>query len=283
MKGFLLKIWKNVRYHCNRFIKRVRIAYKSVRYRLMEDRSKRSRTVYLVLSIGTVLVALLMVLANIGIFSLIENGLFGKETYDRIPSVSVSAFSVPLPRQIRVSLYRTCRTEGSERAPLPEERTSADALAQVQTLWSKTLIYLSPDGKTLRTGESVDRVVRNSRYSTKLRDYFDSDHTARLAIWSTQAYYTAADGRVYCLSAELDSRTNDVYSVTTALFENIDGSDSAEDFFPILDELKEAQSIAENAIVTPVDGGTETVLTLSDGTKLIRYTEPGVQIMLSLE
>lgn len=283
MKGFLLRIRKSILYHWNRLIKRIRIAYKSVRYRLMEDRDKRSRTAYLVLSIGTVLMAFLMVLANIGIFSLIENNLFGKESYERTGTASAAAFSVPLPRPIRVRLYQTCTTEGKERAPLPEERSSADALAQVQTLWNKTLSYLAGDGKTLRTGESIDRVLRNSRYSTKLRDFFDADQTARLALWCAQAYYTAANGRVYCLSAELDSRTNDVYSVTAALFENVDGSDTAVDFFPILDELREEQTLAEYAIVTPVSDGTVTVLTLSDGTKLVRYTETGVQIRISLE
>ncbi len=283
MKNFLLRIRKRILYHWNRLRKRFRIAYKSIRYRLMEDRGKRSRTAYLALSVGTVLMALLMVLANIGIFSMIENHLFGKETYERISSSTSSAFSVPLPRPIRISLFRTCVTEGKERAPLPEERSSAEAIAQVQTIWTKTLGFLAGDGKTLRTGESTDRVLRNSRYSVKLRDFYDENKTARLALWSAQAYYTAADGRVYCLSAELDSRTNDVYSVTAALFENIEGSDPAEDFFPMLDELREAQSIAENAIVTPVNGGTKTILTLSDGTKLVRYTEPGVEIRLSLE
>lgn len=283
MKHFLQNIRMKLVYHWNRLKKRVRIVRKSIRYRLTEDRSKRSRWAYLALSVGTVLLALVMVLANIGVFSLFENNLFGRESYDRNFTTSSSAFSVPLPRPIRVSLFRSCRTEGKERAPLPEERTSSDAQDQVKTLWTKTLSYLAKDGKTIRSGESVDRILRNTRYSVKLRDFFDAEETARLALWSAQAYCTAADGRVYCLSAELDSRTNDVYSITVALFENLDGSDLASDFYPMLDELKEPQSMAENAIVMPTAEGTETVLTLSDGTKLVRYTEPGVQIRLTLE
>lgn len=283
MKDLLLKIKNRIVYHWNRLRKRIRIAYKTVKYSLMEDRSKRSRAAYLTLSVGTVLLALVMVLANIGLFSLIENSLYGKESYERTISTSSGTFSVPLPRSIRVSLYRSCRTEGKERAALPEERTSDNAREQITALWTKTLGYLSADGKTLKTGENIDRILRNTRYTVKLRDFFDEEETARLALWSAQAYYTAADGRVYCLSAELDSRTNDVYSLTAAMFENIDGSDTPEDFFPILDELGEAQALAVNAIVTPSEAGTVTILTLSDGTKLTRYTEPGVQIRLTLE
>ena len=283
MKNFLLKIRDRIVYYQNRLKKRIRILYKSAKYRLTEDRGKRSKAAYLALSVGTVLLAFVMVLVNLGMFRLIGKNLFGRESYERISGASAAAFSVPLPRTLRVSLYTSCRTEGKERAPLPEERTASEAQDQVKTLWSKTLGYLAGDGKTLKTGENVDRILKNTRYTVKLRDFYDADETARLALWSAQAYYTAADGRVYCLSAELDSRTSDVYSVTVALFDNLDGTDRASDFFPMLDELGESQQIAENAIVTPVSGGTSTVLTLSDGTKLTRYTEPGVQIQLTLE
>ena len=283
MKNFLLKIKERIVYYQNRLKKRIRILYKSAKYRLTEDRGKRSKAAYLALSVGTVLLAFVMVLVNLGMFRLIGKNLFGRESYERISGASAAAFSVPLPRTLRVSLYTSCRTEGKERAPLPEERTASEAQDQVKTLWSKTLGYLAGDGKTLKTGENVDRILKNTRYTVKLRDFYDADETARLALWSAQAYYTAADGRVYCLSAELDSRTSDVYSVTVALFDNLDGTDRASDFFPMLDELGESQQLAENAFVTPVSGGTSTVLTLSDGTKLTRYTEPGVQIRLTLE
>ena len=282
MKTFLLGIKEKIAYRWGRVKKRVRILYKSVKYRLTEDRSKRSKAAYLALSIGTVLLAFVMVLVNLGVFRIIGKNLYGRESFERMSAASSAAFSVPLPRTLRVSLYRSCRTEGKERAPLPEERSASEAQEQVKTLWSKTLGYLARDGKALKTGESIDRILRNSRYAVKLRDFYDADQTARLALWSAQAYYTAADGRVYCLSAELDSRTGDVYAVTVAMFDNLDGTDRVTDFFPMLDELGESRTAAENAIVTPVDGGTVTVLTLSDGIKLTRYTEPGVQILLTL-
>lgn len=255
-------------------------AMQTVRGSETGNRTRHTRLVYTALSVGTVLVAYLLVLANIGVFSLMERGLYDRETYLAVSIVSAGGITDPLSRSARVELYRSCTMQGKDRSPLPEERTRSDAIEQIKTLWEQTLqntVGQRPSG-TLTGGESIDRILRNSRYTATLHDFYNEETNARIAIWGAQAYYTASDKRVYCLSAELDSRTSDVYSMTVALFDVIE-SDADLDFYPMLDALGEPHSVTS----TGVSAGTATTLTLSDGTRLIRETQPGVQRYLTLQ
>lgn len=247
-----------------------------------KERSQQTRYVYIALTVGTVMVALLMVLLNRGIFALSERNLFDRETYETVEISASGSIAEPLSRKIRVGLYGTCTLEGVERAPLPEEMLAENAIASSKEIWSKTLELHAVNG-TLRTGESVERVLNGSKYTAKLRDFFNEENGTKLAIWSTQSYYKAKDGRVYCLSLEMDSRTMEPYSMTVALFENIDGSDPVTDFYPFLEAIGESKQVADSAIITPVKSGSETVLSLTDGTSLTRYTEPNIQIYLKVK
>ncbi|MBR0424559.1 MAG: hypothetical protein IJK01_00345 [Clostridia bacterium] len=249
------------------------------------DRTLHTRFVYTALSIGTVLLAYVLVLANIGIFSLMEKSLYDRETYEAVNIVSAGGITDPLSRSVRVELYQSCTMQGADRAPLPEERTRADAIAQIQSLWEQTLAiaFKSRPNETLNNGDSMDRVLRGSHYTATLHDFYNEQTSAKIAIWGAQAYYTASNGTVYCLSAELDSRTNDIYSMTVALFECIDGSEPETDFYPMLDTLGESRSAASNGTVTKTETGSVTTLSLSDGIQLTRETQPGVQFYLTLQ
>lgn|GEM_PF-1478065 len=275
IKERLLTSWKRIR-------KYVRVIWKRIAYRLNTDRTARSKAAYVALSAGTVIVAFLLVLLNVGIFAIAENRLFGKEAYENITIATAGGITDPLSRPVRVDLYRSCTVEGPERATLPEERSRSDATAQVETLWKQTLENLADEKGTLKTGEKIDRILRDSKYTARLRDFYNEDSGTKIAVWGAQAYYNAAGGRVYCLSAELDTRTQDVYSLTVALFDNIDGSDAVSDFLPMLSALGEATSVAETAIVNPTEYGSQTTLTLSDGIRLYRHTYIGSQIYLTL-
>lgn len=259
---------------------RVRVWCKALRNRINRDRVSRTRWAYLGLSVGTVALAYLLVLINSGIFALTERGLYDRERYEAIDIISAGAIGEPLSRTVRVALYRDCTIEGEERATLPEERSKESAEQQVRLLWEQMLADYGSGGY-LRTGESVERILQSSKYSVRLRDFYSERTGAKLAVWGAQAYCSAAGGRVYCLSAELDSRTEDVYSITLALFENIDGSDPATDFMPMLTALGESVS-TDGLIVSRTEYGSLTTLPLTDGVKLYRYTYPGSQIYLTL-
>ena len=249
-----------------------------------DNRLLRTRLAYVLLSIGTVAVAYLLVLVNLGVFRLFENGLFGTPSYETVTIASAGAIADPLPRTVRVELYRNCTRQGDDRAPLPEERTKADVLASVRALWEQTIrLYADANGGALKTGESYDRILRGSKYTAHLRDFYNEADDAKIAIWSAQAYYTASNGRVYCLSAEFDSRMTDVYSLTVALFDSIDGSDPAMDFYPMLDLLGEPRSRAQSGVSSQTGDTRVTRLPLSDELSILRRTEPGVQFYLTLE
>lgn len=269
--------------HVKTFIRVLKIKIRKARAEFRKkERTEQTRYAYIALTVGTVVVALLMVLINRGIFALSERNLFDRETYETVEISASGSIAEPLSRKTRVDLYRTCTLEGIERAPLPEEMLAENAIAASRELWTKTLNLYAVNG-TLRTGESVERVLNGSKYTAKLRDFFNEENGTKLAIWSTQSYYKARDGRVYCLSLEMDSRTLQPYSMTVALFENIDGSDPVTDFYPFLEAIGEPKQAADSAIVTPVKNGSETVLTLTDGTSLTRHTEPNVQIYLTVQ
>ncbi len=256
------------------------LRWQSLRRAMQEkDRSVRTRYTYVALSLGTVLVAYLLVLLNRGVFALGEHRLFDRATYESVHIVSAGGIDDPLSRAVRVALFNGCEFEGEERAILPEELSRAEAIEKVRTLWEQTLSLYAPQGR-LATGEDTSRVLASSKYTARLRDFYNEDTGARIAVWGTQAYYNAAGGRVYCLSAELDSLTGDVYSMTLALYENIDGTDPASDFYPFLDALGEPRSLTDGMIVTATSVGTETTLRLSDGLRLVRETQRGSQVYL---
>ena len=247
-----------------------------------DDRARRTRLVYVLLSVGTVVVAYLLVLLNYGVFGLTERNLYGNPAYETV-TISAGAIADPLSRSVRVELYKACTRQGDERAALPEERSKSDALAQVKSLWEQTLsLYAEANGGSLKTGESVDRVLRGSKYTARLRDFYNEQDDTKIAIWSAQAYYTASDGRVYCLSAELDSRVQDVYSITVALYDSIDGSEPERDFLPMLDALGESGNALSRIQTVETEQGEASELSLSDGICILRYTQPGVQYYLTL-
>ena len=276
MKTILHKLLAAAKHAGNLLLSRIRDFNRALR---QKDRSVRTRYTYAALSLGTVVIAYLLVLLNRGVFALTEHRLFNHASYESVNIVSAGGISDPLSRAVRVALFASCEFEGEERATLPEEVSRAEAVERIRQLWEQTLSLYAPGGR-LATGEEVSRVLAASKYTARLRDFYNDETSAKIAVWGAQAYYTAAGGRVYCLSAELDSRTNDIYSMTLALFENIDGTDPASDFYPFLDALNEPRSAADGMIVTQTPTGTETTLTLSDGLRLVRETQRGSQIYL---
>lgn len=228
------------------------------------DRVTRTRIAYIALTAGTVLVAFLLVLLNRGIFTLSEKRLYDDPKYEAISIISANGIGAPLSLETRVALFTGCERQGDERAVMPGELGESDVSKLLTELWTDTLHMHAPGGK-LKTGESVDTVLRRSHYTLTLRDFYNDETGAKLAVWCGQAYYTASDGRAYCLSVEYDSRTGEVYSLLCALYENVQDGQQTAIAGPFLTACGYADSLAEQASFTPSLKGYHGTLTLPDG------------------
>ncbi len=237
---------------------------KKIRLFANRDRVTRTRIVYIALTAGTVAIALLLVLLNRWIFRLSEKALYDDPKYEAVSIISANSIGAPLSLETRLALFRQCERQGEERAVMPGEYGADDITEIMKELWSDTLNTHAPSGK-LAARESVDTVFKRSRYTAVLRDFYNDETGAKLAIWCVQAYYDAGGGRVYCLSALFDSRTAEAYEVNCVLYGNVTAESAADAFKPFLTVNGYADSLADQAILTPTAKGYTGSLTLPDG------------------
>lgn len=242
---------------------------KKIRLFADRDRVTRTRIAYIALTAGTVLVAFLLVLLNRGIFKLSEKALYDDPKYEAVSIISANGIGAPLSLETRVSLFTQCERQGEERAVMPGELGETEIAAMIRELWSDTLTAHAPSGNL--GGESVENVLRKSRYTTTLRDFYNDGTGAKLALWCAQAYYDTGTGQVYCLSVQFDSRTGEVYALSCALFENVRAEQIEEAIKPFLVANGYADTLAEQAVLTPTEKGYFGTLTLPDGLKLELY------------
>ncbi len=240
---------------------------KKVRLFANRDRETRTRIAYITLTAGTVMIAFLLVLLNRGIFALSEKALYDDPKYEAVSIISANGIGAPLSFQTRVSLFLGCERQGEERAVMPGEMSETEITEKIKELWIETLAVHTPSGK-LKTGESVDSVLRKSRYTATLRDFYNDETGAKLALWCAQAYYNADSGRVYCLSVQFDSRTGEAYALSCALFDSVRSEQAVDALKPFLAADGYADSLSEQAILTPTAKGYTGTLTLPDGLKL---------------
>ncbi|MBQ5991995.1 MAG: hypothetical protein IJL62_05545 [Clostridia bacterium] len=236
------------------------------RFRLFADRDRvtRTRIAYIALTAGTVVVALLLVLLNRGIFKLSEKRLYDDPKYEAVSIISANGIGAPLSLETRVKLYLGCERQGEERAVMPGEMSETEVTEKLRELWSDTLRFHAPDGR-LKTGESVDSVLKKSRYSLTLRDFYNDTTGAKLALWCGQAYYDAGNGKVYCLSVQFDSRTGEAYSLSAALFGNVQPDRYKTVAGPFLTANGYADTLAEKAVFLSTEKGYAGTLTLPGG------------------
>ena len=257
---------------------------KRKRIRLFADRDRvtRTRIVYVALTVGTVAVAFLLVLLNRLVFKLTEASLYDKTEYEVVSIISADSIGAPLSLETRVGLFRQCEREGAERAVMPNELGQQAILDRLRDLWNETLTQYA-NGEKLYSGESLRTVQKKSRYSATLRDFYNDETGAKLALWCAQAYYSADNGQVYCLSVQFDSRTGDVYSETCALFKNL----RADNVYGAMQLFLQANGYAESLLdrfkPTESGQGLSGSLRLPDGlTVHLTYT-PGSQYEIRYE
>lgn len=240
---------------------------KKIRLFANRDRETRTRIAYIGLTAGTVLIAFLLVLLNRWIFRLNEAALYDDPQYEAVSIISANGIGAPLQFETRVAMFLGCDRQGDERAVMPGEMSEAEITERIKALWADTLRVHAPSGK-LFTGESADSVQKKSRYTLTLRDFYNDKTGAKLALWCAQAYYTADNGQVYCLSVQFDSRTGEVYSLSCALFDSVRSEQAANALVPFLSANGYADSLAEQAVLTPTAKGFSGTLTLPDGLNL---------------
>lgn len=244
---------------------------KKIRLFANRDRVTRTRIVYIALTAGTVLIAFLLVLLNRWIFSLSESRLYDDPEYEAVSIISADSIGAPLSLDTRVTLFTQCERQGDERAVMPGELGKDQITERIGELWRDTLNVHAPGGK-LKTGETVESVLRKSSYTATLRDFYHDETGAKLALWCVQAYYTADSGRVYCLSAQYDSRTGEVYSLSCALYENVRAGQAQDALVPFLTANGYSDTLAEQTILRSAQEEYTGTLTLPDGlTVLIMY------------
>lgn len=249
---------------------------KKIRLFANRDRVGRTRIVYMLLTAGTVAAAFLFVLLNRGIFRLMESNLYDRTQYEAISIISANSIGAPLSTETRVGLFRSCTREGDERAVMPGELNAVSIRERTETLWNDTLLLHASRDK-LPTGESVSTVLRKSRYETVLRDFYNDETGAKLALWCAQAYYAADSGQTYCLSVQFDSRTGEVFSETCALFSNIRESDASAVLIPFLQANGYSETLADNLNLIATAYGYTGSLDLPDGLVITLYYASGVQ------
>ena len=237
---------------------------KKIRLFADRDRVTRTRIAYIALTAGTVAIALLLVLLNRWIFRLTESSLYDDPKYEAVSIISANGIGAPLTLETRVALYLRCERQGEERAVMPGEMGETEITSRLRELWEDTLRTHAPSGRLL-SGESVDSVLKKSRYTLTLRDFYNDESGAKLAIWCGQAYYSADGGRMYCLSVLFDSRTGEPYSLSCALYENVSDGQHKAALGPFLTACGYADSLAEQAVFTSSLKGWHGTLTLPDG------------------
>lgn len=249
---------------------------KKIRLFANRDRVTRTRIVYVALTVGTVAVAFLFVLLNRLIFRLIESSLYDDTEYEAVSIISADSIGAPLSRETRVELFSQCEREGAERAVMPGELSQSSILDQLKALWTETL-DVHAAGDKLPSGESLSSVLRKSRYTATLRDFYHDETDTKLALWCAQAYYTADNGNVYCLSVQFDSRTGDVFSETCAMFQNVRPEDARDALRPFLRANGYSDTLADRMNLISTEQGFSGSLTLSDGLSIVLTFRSGEQ------
>ncbi len=244
------------------------------------DRVQRTRIAYIGLTAGTVLVALLLVLLNRWIFRLSEAGLYDDPKYEAVSIISADSIGAPLSLETRVELFLGCQRQGEERAVMPGELDAEPITEAITELWEETLNTHARGGR-LVSGESVDSVLKKSRYTAVLRDFYNDESGFKLALWCAQAYYTAENGRVYCLSVQFDSRTGEAYSVSCALYDSIQPSDRASALEPFLTANGYAESLSEQVRFHDTAKGAIGTLALPDGLTVSITFDDGEQYTIA--
>lgn len=242
-------------------------------------RQEKVRLVYAGIALGIAGLALSCVLINKFILNARRSTFLNSPGYRPLIVENNRELGAPLSLPTRLDLLRQCEIEGPERLPLPEELSKKQILLKTRTLWEQLIREASPGA----TEEELTAFFSVSKVSAVLRDFYNENTGARLALWCTQVWYETPQNTI-CLSLQLDSRVGDPLTLNAVFYSA--GTDD-----PLLGIqaygqalgytlTEEDLSLAISAVQE--DGSTLLTLSLDEDLVLEKRIQPGVQFTLSV-
>ncbi|MDD3400877.1 MAG: hypothetical protein PHT58_04515 [Eubacteriales bacterium] len=185
-------------------------------------RSTKKRWVYFGIGTGTVALSFFCVLASSLLFRAGENSLYNRQNYEVVNIISSEGLGEPLSIETRLELFEQCQVEGDKREPLPKEINEDAAVDKALILWNEALLTHADGNGVMPSGDYVSDLIDRASVTVTLRDFYNQDSSAKLALWCVQVYCTSGtEDETYCLSTQLDSRTGEPYTLNCALFSNV--------------------------------------------------------------
>lgn len=240
-----------------------------------------TRIAYIGLTVGTVAIAFLLVLLNLGIFRLAENRLYDRQSYTAVNIISAESIGSPLSRSSRVGVYHRCELLGETRALMPDEWTKQEVSAYLSALYADCLDCYAKAG-ALKSGTSISDLQRNTRYELTLRDFYHEQTGAKLGVWCVQGFADAANGELYSVSVQLDSRTCDIYSLQVAFFSDMSEEGNARLLELLLFELGYHPSECPQITTTATADGSILTYRLPDGLHLKQEIRSDTEVTFTL-
>ncbi len=186
--------------------------------KLTLTRKNKTTLLYVLICVCTAAAAFLCVLVSSLLLKAEERRLFDRPAFEPFTLESGIAVGAPLSLATRIDLFTAGSTEGSQRYPLPDELTEAEASAAVRaafdTLFADMMAAAGPDPELQAAVEASPREVR--ALST-LRDYL-TDDGSRYSLWCGQAWMDLSDRDAFSLTVYLDSRTGQPLMASAVLY-----------------------------------------------------------------
>lgn len=229
-------------------------------------RSTKKLWVYIGISVGTVALAFLCVLASTLLYEASENALYGQHRYEVANIISSDGLGSPLSLKTRLSLFNLCQVEGDKRLPLPDEVDEKTVTEKALMLWNEALMAHSDEQGVMPSGDYASDLMGRVKVTATLRDFFNTDTSAKIALWCVQVYCDSGmEDATYCLSIQFDSRTADPYTMSCALFSNILPSNNRVGFVSFCNALGVSDVDESGASIDWQEEGAYLRLTLPSG------------------
>ena len=250
----------------------------------IRDMNRRSRTliVYTGIALGTVAAAFLCVWISQMLFRVRENSLYVREDYLTAVISGTEDIGTPLSLETRLDLYKRCQLEGEARLPLPDELTQKEALDIGTGLWTSMVRAYAPGGSELPSGDDADRLIGLAKTTAVLRDFYNEESNAKLAVWCVQVYALSVENETYCLSLVLDSLTGQPLSATGAFFGNIREDNAASDLEAYVKLLGYDIAVLSNMKSEPTEYGVLVTVPLNERITLKKHCYLETQALYTL-
>ena len=240
-------------------------------------RQEKVRLVYAGIALGIAGLALTCVLISKLILDTRRSTFLNNPGYRPLIVENNRELGTPLSLPTRLDLLRQCEIEGPERLPLPEELNKKQILLKTRTLWEQLIRETAPDASE----EDLTAFFSASKVSAVLRDFYNENTGARLALWCTQVWYESP-GNTICLSLQLDSRVGDPLTLNAAFYTTESPLLGIQAYAQALGYTLTEEDLSHAVSAPQEDGSTLLTLSLDESLVLEKRIQPDVQFTLSV-